>query len=72
MYKSKREVNLRVTGGTGIWPEGTPCGRMYNAKREVQFIYKATHEVHLRVTGGSGCWLEGTPCGRIYNAKREV
>ena len=34
IYKPKRDVNLRVTGGTGMWPEGTPCGRIYNAKRE--------------------------------------
>ena len=53
-------MNLRVTGGTGIWlegtgiwPEGPPCGRIYNAKREVQFIYKAKREVNLRVTGGT-------------------
>ena len=40
------------SGGSGILPEGTPCGRMYNAKREVHFIYTAKREVNLRVTWG--------------------
>ena len=61
-----------VTRGTGIWPEGTPCGRIYNTKRELQYIYEAKREVNLKVTGGTGIWPEGTPCGRIYNAKRDV
>ena len=72
MYKLKRDVDLRVTGGTEIRPEGTPCGTMYNSKREVQCIYKAKRKVNLRRSGGTGIWREGTPCGMIYNAKLEV
>ena len=72
IYKSKREVNLRVTRGVGILPEGIRCGRIYNAKREVQVIYKAKRAVNLRVTGGIAILLEGTPCGRSYNTKHEI
>ena len=65
IYKRKREVNLRRSGGTKIWSEGTPCGRIYNATHEVQFLYKAKRAVHLRSSGSTKIWSEGTPCGRI-------
>lgn len=50
IYKAKHEVNLMVSGGSGIWPEGTPCGTVYKAKRKDNSIYEAKRKVILKVS----------------------